>query len=362
MNLKHVPRLIFWELTKRCNLACIHCRAEAHGDFYENELTLEEIRRVMDDIALHYKPIMVLTGGEPLYRSDIHDIASYATGKGFKTALATNGTLIDESEAQKIKRSGIERVSVSLDGKDAASHDGFRGISGSFDLALRGISRLRDAGVEFQINTTISKRNADDIAEIMNLAEKIGARALHLFMLVPVGCGVDIAESEMISKEKYEAVLNWFYDKSKTTELELKATCAPHYYRILRQRAREEGRIVSLETDGMAAMTRGCLAGTGVCFISHRGDVQPCGYLPVVAGNVRERHFHEIWEKSPVFGSLRDLNNLTGKCGLCEFRAFCAGCRARSYYATGDYLSEEPYCAYTPEEIKYRWNSQTLKK
>ena len=362
MNLKHVPRLIFWELTKRCNLACIHCRAEAHNDFYEDELTLEEIHRVMDDIARHYKPIMVLTGGEPLYRSDIHEIASYATSKGFKAALATNGTLIDESTARKIRRSGIERVSVSLDGKDAPSHDGFRGISGSFDLALQGIACLRDAGVEFQINTTISKRNADDIAEILSLAEEVGARALHLFMLVPVGCGVDIAESEMISKEKYEALLNWFYEKSKATKLELKATCAPHYYRILRQRAREEGRKISFETDGMSAMTRGCLAGTGVCFISHRGDVQPCGYLPVVAGNVREKPFHEIWKMSPVFGSLRDLNNLTGKCGLCEFRAFCGGCRARSYYATGDYLSEEPYCAYTPDKIKNRWNLQTLKK
>ena len=352
MNMNHVPRLIFWELTKECNLACVHCRAEARSMRYEDELDLQEIRSVIHDIARHYKPIIILTGGEPLYRSDIFDIASSAAGEGLRAALATNGTLIDAAIARKIRESGIQRVSVSLDGKDARSHDGFRGIPGSFDLALQGISRLKDEGVEFQINTTISKSNADDIAEILSLAEKTGARALHLFMLVPVGCGVEIAESEMISKEKYEDILNWFYDQSKLTRLELKATCAPHYYRIIRQRAAAEGRALSFETDGMAAMTRGCLAGTGVCFISHRGEVQPCGYLPVIAGNVRERPFHEIWEQAPVFASLRDLNNLEGKCGACEYRSACAGCRARAFYTAGNYLAEEPYCSYLPRRMK----------
>jgi radical SAM protein with 4Fe4S-binding SPASM domain len=211
---------------------------------------------------------------------------------------------------------------------------------------------LRTAGVDFQINTTISRRNVDQIEEVMKLAEAIGAKALHLFMLVPVGCGVEIAESEMISKDKYESVLNWFYEKSKETRLELKATCAPHYYRIIRQRARQEGRKLSFETDGMAAVTRGCLAGTGVCFISHRGDVQPCGYLPVSAGNVTERLFHEIWDNSPLFRTLRDLDNLTGKCGVCEYKTICAGCRARAYYESGDYLSDEPYCAFLPARTR----------
>jgi len=346
--MKNVPRLIFWELTKRCNLNCIHCRAEAENMKYTGELTLERITPVIDDIASHYRPILVLTGGEPLFRDDIFLIASYASGKGLKTALASNGTMIDEKTAVTIRDAGVQRVSISLDGSTAASHDGFRGIPGSFEQALAGIGHLRAAGVEFQINTTISRRNVDEIGEIMKLAEGIGARALHIFMLVPVGCGVEIAESEMISKEKYENVLNWFYDKSKETAMELKATCAPHYYRIIRQRARSEGRKLTFETDGMAAVTRGCLAGTGVCFISHRGDVQPCGYLPIAVGNVTERPFHEIWEEAPVFRSLRDLDNLAGKCGLCEYKTFCAGCRARAYYENGDYLSDEPYCAYVP--------------
>ncbi|OHD64216.1 MAG: heme b synthase [Spirochaetes bacterium RBG_13_51_14] len=347
-----VPRLIFWELTKECNLNCIHCRAEAQSARFEGELSFEEIRRVTDDIASRYNPILVLTGGEPLYRGDVFRIASHARDRGLRTALATNGTLIDESISRNIKAAGIQRVSISLDGIEASSHDGFRGIPGSFGSALRGIAHLRNAGIEFQINTTISRRNVGEIQGIMNLAEQIGAKALHIFMLVPVGCGVEIAESDMISKDTYEEVLNWFYDKSKETSLELKATCAPHYYRIIRQRAREEGRSLSFETDGMNAVTRGCLAGTGVCFISHRGDVQPCGYLPLVAGNVRERSFVALWEEAPLFRELRDLENLTGKCGRCEYKTFCAGCRARAYHESGDYLSDEPYCVYLPARMR----------
>jgi len=352
MKMDHVPRLVFWELTKKCNLNCIHCRAESENSIYEGELSLDEIKAVIDYIASHYTPILVLTGGEPLYRADIFQIASYAETKGLKTALASNGTLIDRSMAEKIRTAGIRRVSISLDGCTPESHDGFRGIPDSFEDALRGINYLKEAGVEFQINTTISRRNVDEIEEIMKLAEGIGAKALHIFMLVPVGCGVEIAESEMISKEKYEEVLNWFYDRSRQTALELKATCAPHYYRIIRQRAKSEGRTITFDTDGMSAMTRGCLAGTGVCFISHRGDVQPCGYLPVAVGNVRERLFHDIWENSEIFVSLRDIGNLSGKCGMCEYKTFCAGCRARAYYESGDYLADEPYCAYTPARAR----------
>lgn len=354
MKQDHVPRLIFWELTKECNLNCIHCRAEAESSSFEGELSLADVLRVIDEISSHYKPILVLTGGEPLYRKDIFEIAACAKSAGLTTALATNGTLIDGTIAGKIRDSGIRRVSISIDGSTAAAHDSFRGIPGSYDRALEGIRHLVDAGVEFQINTTVSRRNVDDIENVLKLAGDTGAKALHLFMLVPVGCGVEIAEAEMISKEKYESVLNWFYDKSRESALELKATCAPHYYRIIRQRAHEEGRALTFEQDGLAAVTRGCLAGTGVCFISHRGDVQPCGYLPLVAGNVLKQPFHEIWEDAALLRSLRDLDNLTGKCGICEYRASCAGCRARAYYDTGDYLSGEPYCAYIPPRAKSR--------
>ncbi len=342
------PRLIFWELTKSCNLKCVHCRASADDTVFKEELDTDQVKRIIDDIASYANPILVLTGGEPLLRNDIFNIAEYARNKGFKLALATNGTLIDIETANKILLSGVQRVSISIDGRDALSHDTFRGIKGSFEKAIEGAKFLRDAGVEFQFNTTITRRNVGELEEIIRLSERSGAKALHIFMLVPVGCGVNIADTDMLPKEKYEEVLTWLYSRMKTTNLEFKATCAPPYYRIIRQKAKEEGRTISIKTDGMAAMTRGCLAGTGVCFISNTGDVQPCGYLPVVAGNVNERSFKQIWEDSKLFKELRDLANLKGKCGACGYKTVCAGCRARAYHDSGDYLAEEPYCIYVP--------------
>jgi len=243
-------------------------------------------------------------------------------------------------------------VSISLDGGCAATPDGFRGIPGSFDEAMRGAELLARQGVPFQFNTTVTRRNVAELPSILKLAEERGAKALHVFILVPVGCGVEIAESDMLSGAQCEDALEWLYERSRETSIEFKATCAPQYYRILRQRAKSERRTLSFESDGMAAVTRGCLAGTGVCFISHTGDVQPCGYLPVVAGNVRETPFHEIWENSPLFAELRDFSKLAGKCGVCEYRGVCGGCRARAFYETGSYLDEEPYCTYLPRKSK----------
>ncbi len=350
MKMPNIPRLIFWELTKRCNLACVHCRAEAADFDFSGELGTSEIKGIIDDIVSFATPILVLTGGEPLYRADVFDIASYASEKGLRVALATNGTLIDKQVATHVKNSGIARVSISIDGKSAQYHDSFRGVPGSFERALKGANHLKTAGVDFQFNSTITKRNIDQIEEMLQLAEKEGAKAVHLFMLVPVGCGIQIADTDMISAEKYEETLRWFYERSKHTEMEFKATCAPHYYRIIREEARKEKRKINFQQDGMAAMTKGCLAGSGVCFISHNGSVQPCGYLPIVAGNVLKNRFKQIWENSDIFKSLRDTELLKGKCGYCEYKNVCGGCRARAHYATNDYLDEEPYCVYIPKE------------
>ena len=346
------PRLVFWELTKRCNLRCAHCRAEAAEGDFAGELDTEQAYRVIDDIAVQGSPILVLTGGEPLYRTDLFEIAGHAGSRGLRTALATNGTMIDERIAARIGATGFERVSISIDGSTAASHDGFRGIPGSFEKALAGARCLATAGVGFQFNTTITRRNVGEIDDILDLAASMKAKALHAFMLVPVGCGVQIEASEMLDREHYEEVLVRLYHRTKDSPLEFKATCAPHYYRIIRQEAKREGRAITFESDGMAAMTRGCLAGSGVCFISHRGEVQPCGYLPLSAGNVLSRPFQEIWENSALFRRLRDLDGLKGKCGACEYKSFCAGCRARSYHHSGDYMDEEPYCVYVPPRVR----------
>ena len=350
-NKEYIPRLIFWELTEGCNLKCIHCRASAQANRNEDELTTEEAYRVIDEIADFADPILVLTGGEPLYRPDFFEIAGYAVQKGLKVALATNGTLVDSDTAKRIKEIGIKRVSISLDGAVKQTHDGFRGLDGSFDRALTGAKYLQDIGVDVQFNTTISKHNVDEVEDILKLAIEKKAVALHLFMLVPVGCGVQIADSQMLPAEQYEQVLGWFYEQSKKVPLEIKATCAPHYYRIIRQKAKEHGERITFQTHGMAAMTKGCLAGTGVFFISHKGKVQPCGYLPVEAGNIKKQPIQKIWEDSPVFTTLRNQAKLEGKCGVCEYQNVCSGCRARAYYETGNYMAEEPYCIYEPVKV-----------
>ena len=375
------PRLIFWETTAGCNLACIHCRRITVADqLMPQDLTTAEAFDLIDQVAAFGSPIFVLSGGEPLFRPDIFDIARHATDAGLIVALATNGTLITADVARKIKESGVKRVSVSFDGADAPTHDIFRG-PGAFAAAMRGIGHLRDVGLPFQINTTVARHNVHQMPETLALAKEIGAVALHLFLLVPVGCGVEIAPDQQILPGEYEAVLNWMYDAEMEGGIELKATCAPHYFRIARQRQAEERRngIVrerpssmhrqqhggNTATGGhpgsnghgqgrhaMNAMTKGCLAGTGVSFISHRGEVFPCGYLPVEAGHIRRQGFQDIWENSPLFAELRDVDLLGGKCGVCEFKKLCSGCRARSFGMTGDYLAEEPFCTYEPHALR----------
>jgi AdoMet-dependent heme synthase len=392
-------RLVFWEVTKGCNLRCVHCRATATELSSPTDLPTRAALGIIDQIAAAANPILVLSGGEPLYRSDIFQLARYATDKGLRVALATNGTLVTKDVARMIVDAGVRRVSISLDGADAITHDAFRGIPGAFDAAVHGLRNLKSLGMSVQINMTIARHNAHQLPDVLQLARNLGADALHTFLLVPVGCGVDIASEQMVPPEEYERMLNWFYDQSLVGGIELKATCAPHYFRVARQRraadrraAEQLTRIAPLTTHpspeppplhspigptdmtmpgstGIAlkghgigqpvghpgghpsdlnAMTKGCLAGTGVCFISHEGEVYPCGYLPVVAGDLRKQTFSDIWDNAAVFHELRDTAKLKGKCGCCEFRNVCMGCRARAYAATGDFMDEEPFCVYEP--------------
>ena len=347
-------RLVFWELTARCNLTCKHCRAEAQDHFTAGELKTEEILQVARDIRECGDPIMILTGGEPLVRADIYAIARYCSGIFTRVALATNGTLVDDAIAAKIAGSGIQRVSISLDGSCAATHDAFRGLPGSFDAALRGFDALRRANVSVQVNVTVSRYNVAELGDILNLALAHGADAFHVFVLVPVGCGAEISDDVRLSPPEMEKVLRWLFDKSLELRgrVHVKATCAPQYYRIMREVSRERGLKMESSGHGMQAMTRGCLAGSAVCFISRTGDVQPCGYLPLRVGNVREQKFGDIWRNSEEFQALRDPGRLKGKCNACGYRKVCAGCRARAYADTTDFLNEDPDCAYVPGSEK----------
>jgi len=394
-------RLIFWEVTKGCNLRCVHCRATATQLSSPSDLYTAKALGIIDQIAAAANPILVLSGGEPLFRSDIFQLARYGTDKGLRVALATNGTLVTKEVARMIVDSGVKRVSISLDGADSATHDTFRGIPGAFEAAVYGLRNLKALGMSVQINMTIARHNAHQLPQVLEMAKSLGADALHTFLLVPVGCGVDIADEQMVPPAEYEKMLNWFYDRSLEGGIELKATCAPHYFRVVRQRRAAEGRSARAAAEAhvahdasapaaigpsdmmmpgstgivlkpsatpeghhtghpsghpsdMNAMTKGCLAGTGVCFISHEGEVFPCGYLPVIAGDLRKQEFADIWENAEVFRQLRETDNLKGKCGCCEFRNVCMGCRARAFAASGDFLAEEPFCVYEPKMVQLK--------
>jgi radical SAM protein with 4Fe4S-binding SPASM domain len=334
--------------------------------------------------------VLLFSGGEPLMRPDVLELIASAKAAGLRAVLSTNGTLIDDELAGKLSAAGLSYVGVSLDGLETV-HDAFRGVPGAFAGAISGIAAMKRAGLEFQINTTITKANLSQIREIHVLAHRLGAAAHHIFLLVPTGRAKEMADQE-ITPLAYEETLNWFYEEGLSCAIQLKATCAPHYYRIFQQRRKEwhgetvgmsqgyepargegrsgEGKVAREkgEGDGAAsipasagnppkaggegqslhAMTRGCLGGSAFCFISHTGQVQPCGYLELDCGRVTERGFAEIWNESPIFEDLRDLGRYKGKCGRCEFIRVCGGCRARAYETTGDYLAEEPFCVYEP--------------
>jgi len=343
-------RLIAWETTRSCNLSCIHCRASAEKGPYPGELDTKKAFSFLDTVASFSKPIIILTGGEPMLRDDIYDLAAYGTKLGLRMVLATNGTLVDQDSIKRMIDSGIQRISVSIDGANAETHDNFRQVKGAFANSLRALDFARDNGLEFQVNTTITKLNISEIPDILDLTVKLGAVAHHIFLLVPTGRGKELEEQE-IPAEEYERTLNWFYDQRDKVPLQLKATCAPHYLRILRQRSKAEGKKVTFATHGLDAVTRGCLGGIGFCFVSHTGDVQPCGYLEAKAGNILETNFQNIWEESEVFTRLRDYDALEGKCGICEYKRVCGGCRARAFEATGNYMAEEPYCVYEPKKM-----------
>lgn len=349
MILKAELRLVAWEVTRRCNLSCLHCRASAAFGPYPNELSTEEGLTLLEQIRQVGRPVIILTGGEPLLRQDIFELAAFGTSLGLRMVMAVNGSLLTPEIARRLLTAGIQRISISLDGATAEGHDHFRQVRGAYESALRGIQAAKEAGLQFQINTTVTRWNLEELPRIQDEVLALGAAAHHIFMLVPTGRGRALTD-QSIAAEDYERTLTWLVDRQEETSFPIKATCAPHYYRILREKARRRGKEVTFATHGLDAVTRGCLGGTGFCFVSHVGQVQPCGYLEVDAGNIRQRLFSEIWADSPVFQALRDPGRFSGKCARCEYFRVCGGCRARAYATTGDYLKEEPLCTYEPKK------------
>ncbi len=347
------PKWIAWEITRRCNLHCVHCRsssemeAKGHPDF-----STSEAFRVIDDIVSYAKPVVVLSGGEPLVRKDVFEIARYGTDKGLRMCLATNGTLVGDETCDNIKASGIRIVSLSLDGSEEGVHDDFRSQKGAFAGTINAARLFKKHGIEFIVNSSFTRRNQEEIPKVYRLAKELGATAWYMFMIVPTGRGEEIM-NELISKEDYEEILDWHYQMEKDEDVMLvRPTCAPHYYRVVLQQSKKEGekfkkRTLKFSTGG----SKGCIAGQLICLIDVDGNVLPCSYFPKPAGNIRESSFKEIWEGSALFKDLRDFKKYKGKCGSCEFINVCGGCRARAYSVYGDYLEEEPFCSYVPRKI-----------
>lgn len=358
MIIEFTPKWIAWEITRRCNLKCIHCRSSseievnAHPDF-----STEEAFRIINDITSYAKPVIVLSGGEPLLRKDVFEIARYGTDKGLRMCLATNGTLVDDSVCDKIKSSGMKIVSLSLDGSNEKTHDDFRNQKGAFEGTIHAATLFRKYGIEFIINSSFTKRNQEEIPKVYKLAKNIGATAWYMFMIVPTGRGEEIM-NELISKEDYEEILEWHYHMEKDEkDILVRPTCAPHYYRVVLQKSKEEGtkferRTLKFSTGG----AKGCIAGQLIALIDVDENVLPCSYFPKSAGNLKNQSFKDVWENSQLFKELRDFKSYKGKCGSCEYITVCGGCRARAYSIYGDYLEEEPFCSHIPLKMKIKKN------
>ncbi len=330
-------RLVAWESTRACQLACLHCRAKAQPGPHPDQLRKEEVLGLIDEIASFSRPIFIITGGNPLLRGDIFEISAYAAKMGLRPVMSPSGSHITREIVREMVSSGIRRISMSLDGSTANIHDFFRQVPGCFDETLEALRYAREEGLPFQINTTVTCHNLFDLPAIRDLVLASGAAAWDVFMFIPTGRG----GSELaVSPRAYEETMAFVYECSQSSPNPVKMTCAPQYRRLLCQRKARVG--------GMQSAGRGCMSGNGFCFVSHVGEVLGCGMLPLSAGNVRERPLGEIYRDSVLFRSFRDPNSLHGKCRRCEFRAVCGGCRARAWAVSKDPLGEEPYCWYEP--------------
>lgn len=355
------PHLIALEVTRRCILNCIHCRAGAEDRDFIDELNASEILGFLEDVASFSKPIIILTGGEPLLRDDIFEVAKFGTDLGLRMVIATCGMLVAEEKAKNMVEAGIKRISLSLDGATRESHDKFRGQAGSFDAVMSAIENLKKVGLEFQINTTITKDNVKELEKILEIAINSGAVAFHPFLLVPTGRARKIIDKEL-SPEEYENTLKFIYSLQKKTSILFKPTCAPHYHRIISRGGvtpplhyasfKDKDSHKKILSNSLHHLTKGCMGGQSFAFVSHIGKVQICGFLDLECGDIRKEPFNKIWKESEIFNQLRDSKKYKGKCGICEYLTICGGCRARAYALCGDYLAEEPFCSYVPLKIK----------
>ncbi len=350
------PFTIAWEVTRACAYACVHCRADAMHTPDPNELNTAEALRLIDRLAEFGSPILVFTGGDPMMRRDLHELIAYATEKGLRCSLTPTATALPTTaRLEKVREAGIRRIALSLDAPVPQIHDSFRQVKGSWQRTMNILHRAQSIGLSVQVNTTVAKHNVDILDEMIPFLQEVGAVQWSLFFLVPTGRA---QASNMISPEEHERVFNWLYDLSKNAPFDIKSTAAPMYRRVAIERKRlEQGsdKPVTFQgagfqyADGLNRPTRGVNDGNGFLFISHVGDIQPSGFLPVTAGNVRSDDVVDVYRLSKIFTDLRSPDKIKGRCGICEYRDVCGGQRGRAYGITGDYLESDPACLYIPK-------------
>lgn len=338
------PRVIAWESTRACDFACVHCRAKAQKEPDPRQLTTQEVFNLVDQIAAFCKPVLIISGGDPLQRLDIFEIASYASSQGLRVVMSPSGSKLTTETFEKLKGAGVKMISLSLDGSNPVVHDNFRQVSGAFNLAMKNMTLANQSLFPFRINTTVTKHNIADLFNIQKLAIDMGACEWDVFMLVPTGRGKVTME---ITPDQYEMTLKDIYNASLKSPIPIKMTCAPQYMRIIAQQQNKSSSTAHVKQNSGG---RGCMAGNGFCFISHIGEVFGCGFLPLPAGDIRKQKFKEIYQQSHMFVELRNHALLKGKCGRCEYKMLCVGCRARAFSVNKDYLEEEPYCQHQPEK------------
>ena len=350
------PFTIAWEVTRACAYACVHCRADAMHTPDPNELNTEEAMRLIDRLAEFGSPILVFTGGDPMMRKDLYQLIAYATQKGLRCSLTPTATALPTTaRLEKVRDAGVRRIALSLDAPNAEIHDNFRQVPGSWQRTMDILRRAQAIGISVQVNTTVAKHNVDILADMIPFLQEVGAIQWSLFFLVPTGRA---QASNMISPEEHERTFNWLYDLSKNAPFDIKSTAAPMYRRAAIERKRAEqsdGTPVTFQgagfqyADGLNRPTRGVNDGNGFLFISHVGDIQPSGFLPLTAGNVRTDDVIDIYRHSQLFTDLRTPDKIKGRCGVCEYRDVCGGQRGRAYGITGDYLESDPACIYIPQ-------------
>ena len=349
MNFDRAPMLVIWEVTQACDLACVHCRASAQPERHPQELTTEQGFRLLDEIRSFGEPLMVFTGGDPLKRPDLYELIRYSVGIGLRTNVTPSATpLLTGAAIDNFQKAGISRLAISLDGPDAATHDEFRGIPGTFDRALFALRHARDIGLDTQLQTTVTRRNMGRLPEIAEIAREVRTKMWSLFFLIVTGRAL---QGDDLDAAEYEQVFAFMYELSKTAPFGLKTTEAMHYRRYVAQRIRAEHGITENENaKGVAWRTAGVSDGKGFVFVSHTGEIFPSGFLPVSGGNVLSDSLVEVYRDSVLFRTLRDTAQRGGKCGLCEYQKICGGSRSRAYALTGNYLAEDPRCVYQPQE------------